>query len=542
MQPVDIVNQFYLEYGNDEAACARAYLNSNNIEKKTGRQIKTIGVYYPVMNRGGVQRVISLLLPLYEKMGYKIVLITEEESIEDYAIPDSVKRYIITRPKDILDGIVTYKKRAEELEEIFRTKEIDIFIHHGVRLPFFVYDLILAKQMGIYTVAEKHQVFTQGFCDINDLFFMQKEAFKIVDKLIVLSNTEVNYWRSLGIDVVYIENPFNSVLLDVKCDCKEMNIVWAGRLDVNSKQYLDIVDIAECVIEKVPEAKFLLYGSGSSSDVEALECAIKAKSLTENVIFCGYESDVRKIYENARIHMVTSAYEAFPMGIYESRICGLPLVMYELPYLELLKEKKGYLAVPNGDILGMADNICRILNEYELEQQLCKEAKESIAVFDNDLLCNKWKNIFNEIELGIRDVVSNEDVSVILQTMHKHFGIAQKKYERLLWKYEQEKVLYHVNKGLKAGKQIVVCPYGNVGKRIKKMLNEKGIYESYIIDNNLAQYHDDIVSFDDIKELDCSEMLFVICSELVNIRQLFYNKISKLTETENIIFYDSNLE
>lgn len=198
--------------------------------------------------------------------------------------------------------------------------------------------------------------------------------------------------------------------------------------------------------------------------------------------------------------------------------------------------------MPNGDILGMADNICRILNEYELEQQLCKEAKESIAVFDNDLLCNKWKNIFNEIELGIRDVVSNEDVSVILQTMHKHFGIAQKKYERLLWKYEQEKVLYHVNKGLKAGKQIVVCPYGNVGKRIKKMLNEKGIYESYIIDNNLAQYHDDIVSFDDIKELDCSEMLFVICSELVNIRQLFYNKISKLTETENIIFYDSNLE
>ena len=541
MQPVDIVNQFYLEYGNDEAACARAYLNSNTIEKKTGRQIKTIGVYYPVMNRGGVQRVISLLLPLYEKMGYKIVLITEEESIEDYAIPDSVKRYIITRPKDILDGIVTYKKRAEELEEIFRTKEIDIFIHHGVRLPFFVYDLILAKQMGIYTVAEKHQVFTQGFCDINDLFFMQKEAFKIVDKLIVLSNTEVNYWRSLGIDAVYIENPFNSVLLDVKCDCKEKNIVWAGRLDVNSKQYLDIVDIAECVIEKVPEAKFLLYGSGSSSDVEALECAIKAKSLTENVIFCGYESDVRKIYENARIHMVTSAYEAFPMGIYESRICGIPLVMYELPYLELLKEKKGYLAVPNRDIHGMADNICRILNEYELEQQLCKEAKESIAVFDNDLLCNKWKNLFNEIESGIRDVVSNEEVAVILQTMHKHFGIAQKKYERLLWKYEQEKVLYHVNKGLKAGKQIVVCPYGNVGKRIKKMLNEKGIYESYIMDNNLAQYHDDIVSFDDIKELDCSEMLFVICSELVNIRQLFYNKISKLTETENIIFYDSNL-
>ena len=74
------------------------------------------------------------------------------------------------------------------------------------------------------------------------------------------------------------------------------------------------------------------------------------------------------------------------------------------------------------------------------------------------------------------------------------------------------------------------------------MLNEKGIYESYIIDNNLAGYHDDIVSFDNIKELDCSNILFVICSELVNIRQLFYDKIGKLTGVENIIFYDDKLE
>ena len=299
---------------------------------------------------------------------------------------------------------------------------------------------------------------------------MQKDAFKIVDKLVVLSNTEVNYWKSLGIDATYIENPFNPVLLDLKCNCKEKNIVWVGRLDINSKQYLDIVDVAECVIERVPEAKFLLYGSGSSSDVESLECAIKAKNLTENVIFRGYESDVRKIYENARIHMVTSAFEAFPMGIYESRICGIPLVMYELPYLELLRERKGYLAVPNRDIQGMADNICRILEEHELEQRLCKEAKESLSLFDNAILCDKWKTLFEEIETGTQNISKDEDMDTILQTMHKHFGIAQRKYEKLVWNYEQERVLYHVNKGIKSGKQIVVCPYGKVGKRIKKML------------------------------------------------------------------------
>lgn len=540
MRPVDLINSYYLKYGADEAACAREYYKNNN-SKEINRKIKKLAIYYPIMNRGGVQRVISLMLPLYEKMGYEIVLITEVISGDDYNVPESVKRVTVKNSKDINVGKYSYKERVVEFEKIFTDEHIDVFIHHGVREPFFVYEMLLAHCMGIYTVAEKHQIFSQNFCSMRDRFFTHKEIFKIIDKLVVLSNVEEIYWRTLGIDANYIENPFNLSLTNFESDINNENIVWVGRLDAEQKQYFDVMKIAKIVVKKRQGVKFLIYGSGSDSVINNLNMMICKNGLENNVVFCGYESDVTRIYKKARIHLLTSAYEAFPMGIYESRICGIPLVMYELPYLELLKEKKGFLSSVNGDVSDMARNICKILDNKELEERLRKGAKESIKKFGNDLVCEKWEKLFWDIENNHKEVSENEDVKMIIETMHKHYAIAQKKYEKLLWKSEQEKLIYHVTMKMGEYGKIVICPYGMVGKKVKKMLNEKEIYETYIVDNTLSKYDSTIKSMDEIKTMNCSKMLFVICSEREEIKKIFYDSIREIADKEQIIYYDQSI-
>lgn len=540
MRPVDLINSYYLKYGADEAACAREYYKNNN-SKEINRKIKKLAIYYPIMNRGGVQRVVSLMLPLYEKMGYEIVLITEVISGDDYNVPESVKRVTVKSVKEIDGRKFSYRERAQDFEKIFIKEQIDVFIHHGVRLPFFVYDMLLAHCMRIYTIAEKHQIFTQGFCDIDDKFYIHKEIFRIIDKVIVLSSAEKKYWKYMGIDANCIENPYNLSLTDLKCKKNNENIVWVGRLDINSKQYFDVIEIAKVVVKNKPGVKFLMYGSGNNSLINELNSIISENKLNDNVIFCGYEPDITRIYLNARIHLVTSAYEAFPMGIYESRICGIPLVMYELPYLELLKEKKGFLSSVNGDVSNMAENICKILDDKELEERLRIEAKESIKKFSNDLVCEKWEKIFFDIENNHKEVSENEDVKMIIETMHKHYAIAQKKYEKLLWKSEQEKLIYHVTMKMGEYGKIVICPYGMVGKKVKKMLNEKEIYETYIVDNTLSKYDSTIKSMDEINKMDCSEVLFVICSEQEEIKNIFYDSIREIADKEQIIYYDQNI-
>lgn len=542
MQAYEIISEYYDKYKNDTEGCVTDFLNNYHGKRRMETKIRKVAIYYPVMNRGGVQRVISLLLPIYEKLSCEIILITEKISGEDYFIPEYVKRVVITSEMHALMDRDSFRKRYKELEDILSTELVDLFLHHGVRQQLFVYDIMLAKTAGIYTVAEKHQVFTQGFCDVNDLFWVHLSAFRIVDALVVLSTLEETYWRTFGINAHYIENPMNEELKKADCDGEKDSISWAGRLDVYSKQYFDILEIAAIVKRTHPEVKFRMYGSGSRAQVRELMERIEECGLQENVYFCGYETDITQMYKNTRIQLVTSAYEGFPMVVYESKILGIPLVLYELPYLELLKNKLGYISVPRGDIAGAAASICRILDNPELEKKLCDDAKMSIQEFSNEKVGQKWERLFCNIKNHVYCDEKNDKYGMILKTMHSHYAIAQKKYERLMWDSQQAVLSFLVRKGLQNCRELVICPFGKIGKRVKKMLNEKGVQEAFIVDNGLAKIYPGIISMERLKKLDCSNYFFVICCEDEELKKEFRRQLRALCSDCNIINYDTKLD
>lgn len=538
----DIVTEYYLKYGKDTAGCASEFLENIQGKIRTERSIKKIAIYYPVMNRGGVQRVISLLFPIYRSLQCETILITEKISDEDYCVPEWVKRFTITGESEAVNKEGSFMKRCTELAGILETENVDLFLHHGVRQTLFVYDIMQANVMGIYTAAVKHQVFTQGFCDINDLFWTHLPAFQILDGLVVLSHSEVTYWKTFGINAIYIENPFNEELRSVCFNTPKDSISWAGRLDVHSKQYFDVLKIAALVVEKHPETKIRMYGSGSQAKINELNQCIKEHGLENNVSFCGYEADIADIYKSARIQLVTSAYECFPMTVYESKILGIPLVMYELPYLELTKNRLGCILVPVGDISAAAEGICAILDNPELEKRLGDEAVQSVQNFSSQKTAQKWECLFRNMETHTNKIEKNTDYELILKTMHRHYAVAQEKYAKLLWTSEQAAVFYHVRKAVCEGKEIVICLYGKVGKRVKTMLNEKGICEAHILDNGLAEDCPDILSMDDLKKLDCSNYFFIICCEDDDLKSEFKNRLCEVTHNGNIIYYDAEMD
>lgn len=543
MQAYGMVREYYLKYGMDTAGCAADFLGSVREKTPSERKIKKIAVYYPVMNRGGVQRVISLLLPIYYSIHYEVILITEKISDEDYDIPGWVKRFVITGEGQALTDRESFSQRYEELEDILEAEAVDLFFHHGVRQTLFVYDIMLAKTAGIYTAAEKHQVFTQGFCDVNDLFWVHLSAFQIVDGLVVLSTLEETYWRTFGINAFYIENPLNRELETADTSGKKDSVAWIGRLDVYSKQYFDVLEIAAIVKKAHPEVKFRMYGSGTGAKIRELAERIGQYGLEDSVHFCGYETDIGRMYRNTRIQLVTSAYEGFPMVVYESKIMGIPLVMYDLPYLELLKNGLGYISVPNGDIQGIAESICKILDNPELETRLRDEAGLSIQDFNNEKVGQKWSRFFHDIEKHMFDNSGkNDEYSVILRTMHRHYAVAQKKFEKLLWDSEQSVLVFHVRRIMREGQKLVICPFGKAGKRVKEMLNEKGIWETYIVDNGMAQKHSDILSMENLKRMDCANFFFIICCEDEDLKRWFRSQLTGITGADNIMYYDKALE
>lgn len=131
---------------------------------------------------------------------------------------------------------------------------------------------------------------------------------------------------------------------------------------------------------------------------------------------------------------------------------------------------------------------------------------------------------------------------MILKTMHRHYAVAQRRYEKLLWDSEQAVLVHHVRKEMRKGKRPVICPFGTVGKRVKSMLNEKGIQEAYIVDNGLSQKRQGILSLVDLKGMNCEGYLFIVCCEDEDLKKWFRDQLRKTTGTDSVLYYDAVLE
>ena len=45
--------------------------------KWSRREVRTIGIYYPRFFNGGVEKFLSLIIPIYIRMGYRVIFLTK---------------------------------------------------------------------------------------------------------------------------------------------------------------------------------------------------------------------------------------------------------------------------------------------------------------------------------------------------------------------------------------------------------------------------------------------------------------------------------
>ena len=81
------------------------------------------------------------------------------------------------------------------------------------------------------------------------------------------------------------------------------------------------------------------------------------------------------------------------MTITEAMAFGVPIILYSLPYLELLRCKKGYIEVPQRGIEQMAEEIIKLLNDEKKRKQLSEEGRENIQEFINIDILRAWEKV-----------------------------------------------------------------------------------------------------------------------------------------------------
>ncbi|MBQ2982163.1 MAG: glycosyltransferase [Lachnospiraceae bacterium] len=527
------MDELYEKYKND--------LDNYTYEKKqVYREIKVIGIFYRRYRNGGAERVISYLMPLFLKMGYRVILLTEEEpTSDDYILPEEVNRYTICNHYDIVCGKEKYEKRANELIRIINETNMDVFMYEDIDSPMAYWDSMLANKLGIYVIGHWHGMFSQPLLKF-DWVIRRLDEIRMFDKLVVLSSAEVAFWKIYGIKSKYIYNPIEQI--EAENDNKEKEyIVWISRLnDPVVKGFMDIFYIMKKVTEKYKNIKLYIYGKWELFDEKITRDIIKKFDLEDNIIMGGYKSCQEDIWRRARIHLVTSASESFPMMVCESKVRGIPLVTYDMPYLEILNEQKGYISVPYTDYDGAANAILSILDDEEMEKRLSVEARESLGCFTEKELINRWQCLLEELQSNntfIEEEKHKKDILDCIGDCVDEMAIKRSKIIDIFHQLTYAKMLRKVKSAYLRKKKIVLYPYGQVGKYVEGILKENGIQVDYVIDENATSDSVAVKRFNDIKEEDLKDRLIVICNnKLAYWEEIRYNldRYNKLAEVYDI--------
>ena len=153
------------------------------------------------------------------------------------------------------------------------------------------------------------------------------------------------------------------------------------------------------VLEKIPNAVYLVVGSGRDERVNAV--LRKHPELESSVIFAGPASNAERVefYNLGDVYVLPSKYEGFSIVFIESLACGVPVVASDAyGCREGLLDGELGLLVPPDDLKAIADAIVSILDRTAARTLFDREylRRKALEVYGIDA----WnKRVGNLVEL-----------------------------------------------------------------------------------------------------------------------------------------------
>lgn len=166
-------------------------------------------------------------------------------------------------------------------------------------------------------------------------------------------------------------------------------VLFLGEIGKRKGCY-DIPAVVQKVVESVPDAKFIIGGSG---DIDQITALLEEKGVKHNVLFPGWVrgEDKARMLREADVFFLPSYNEGMPMSIMEAMGYGLPIVSTDVGGITKVvhNHENGYIVTP-GDIDGFSACIISLLID---------ENKRKLFGAESLLIVLKYYSLKKHIEL-----------------------------------------------------------------------------------------------------------------------------------------------
>ncbi len=413
----------------DQGRVARL-LGSSASLARSPRPIRVVGTFYHRFANGGVQRNLSHLIRLWRDLGFKVVLFTDAApSPDDYDLPDGVERVVLPAPPSDPKADFDYAERSRALQSAIEAHGVDVMVYHAWVSNILVWDLITCRAAGAAFIVHCHSVFAQPMRNTRAYFADMPYVYQLCDAIVTLSEVDRRFWGTFNGNTIATANPltFDPARIET-APLDGDNVLWLGRMS-DEKRPHDALRIFAKVLDECPKARFVMVGDCPDEEYMAgLDELIDELRIRDAVEMAGFHKDVLPFYQRASIVLMTSEFEGFPLTLAECQTAGVPCVMFDLPYLTMVKAGKGIVTVEHGDNDAAADAIVKLLADPTHRRamgQAARENVEEVARFD---FAGTWRGVFDLVAQGpATHPRIDESTRIMWETLFEHYRVGAKR-------------------------------------------------------------------------------------------------------------------
>jgi len=369
---------------------------------------KNILIFCATMQKGGAERVISLLLKeLVNVQNIKVYFIMMENGIE-YDLPKSIIPVVLSNSKKSgIRKLLELPYVALKLKKYLKENNIDTIMSFLYR-PNYIN--ILAKIFGskhksiinIRSTTSRYK--NEGFLGKINLFLINN-LFNKSD--LIISNSkgvdeDLKSIMNLTTNTKVIYNPVDCDYINSKKEnCEDVDfqfnqdkkyIISVGRL-IPLKRNIDLIKAFYELQKNDANLELIFLGDGIFKNDLIIEC--EKFNIRQKVHFLGNVKNPFYYLIKSDLFVLNSDIEGFPNVLVEAMACGLPVISSDCKSgpREILEDEKYGLLYPVGDI----DTLIEKMKFYLYENMDREEIKimnlKRIEDFNIEKIMNEFKSI-----------------------------------------------------------------------------------------------------------------------------------------------------
>jgi glycosyltransferase involved in cell wall biosynthesis len=348
----------------------------------------------------GVKRLFAWVIPRFDRSRFDVSLVSLR------------KKDLSEETLDALGIDITYLHKSKfdpatltAILKIIDQKHIDVLHLHGYGATTF--GRVAAAMRGIPAILHEH-------ANLTNTPWFQKIADRALepytDIAIAVSKSTADFVinarmvRPDKVKVVYLGAPHEEFSRsrsaeDVASARRSLGIApddfaigTVTRLH-ESKGNSYLVDAARLVLDRKPNAKFVLVGEGPLR--ESLEVQARQLGLGDRFVFAGFARDVAAVLSAFDLSVFPSLWEGTPLTAFEALASGKAIVATDADGLmDILTDGRDASIVPKRNARALADAIVHLIDEPSQRARLAAAARVTAQRYDITAFVRKMEQLY----------------------------------------------------------------------------------------------------------------------------------------------------